>query len=152
MLWRSLHCYRIMVMKTRRSIFPLCILLGVIFTPTFTSSFAQGDYQTTLLNYFTQQLIAHGAELFAAMMASFTFISRFIDKASNRGIWSVVVFVLIGGILLGLSIYIGVRLVNYGYLASATIQFENPPETHSSLQQYRNAVLSYLKKVYYITL
>jgi len=112
----------------------LCRLIAV--------SWAQNDYQSILLNYYTQQLVAHSASLFAATTESFTFITRF-KKPKDR--WSKVLFTITSGFLLGLSIYPGVRILVYGLLTRATIGV-SPNDKYDELVKYTIAVKDYLFK------
>ncbi|MFB0522691.1 MAG: hypothetical protein ACETV1_02895 [Candidatus Bathyarchaeia archaeon] len=70
------------------------------------------EYQRLLLDYYSRQLIAHGAMLFAAGAATFRFTTGFIDK-TNKHFASGVVFVFLAGLLLSVCTYLGLRLVAY---------------------------------------
>jgi len=109
-----------------------------------TVTWAQNDYQTILLDYYTQQMVAHSASLFAATMASFTFITRFIEKASKRGVKSKIVFLMVSALLLGVVIYIAFRIMVYGYLASGTLLFPKSSKSYQSLAEYSNDVSEYV--------
>ena len=79
-------------------------------------------YREILLSFYTQELVAHGAMLFASSTASFMFFTRFIKRV-NRRFWSLFVFVLFSGVLLGFSIYVGFRLLFYGALTNGVAHF-----------------------------
>jgi len=109
-----------------------------------TVTWAQADYQTVLLDFYTQQLVAHGISLFAATVASFTFITWFIDKASKRGVKSKIVFLMVSAFLLGVVIYIVFRIMLYGCLASGTLFLPQSSKGYQSLAQYNDAVQKYI--------
>jgi len=101
------------------------------------------NYQEMLLNFNTQELVSHSAALFAASIASFTFITNLIKRASKRGAYSRMSFVIFSGILLGTTIFIGFRILYYGYRASVTIAFPLPSEEYPNLQVYASHVEDY---------
>jgi len=124
----------------------------MILTPTaYESVMAQQEeeYQKTLLSFYTQQLVAHGAEFFAAAMAAITFTSKFIDGAKARK-RSIIAFIVFSGLLLGLMIYVIIRLTYYGYLAGATLEYKKPPSipSFSSLNEYKNATNYFMEEHY----
>lgn len=85
------------------------------------------QFQATLLNFYNQQLVAHGTQFFAATAGLFTFINGFMKSSSSKEASSRkrIAFIFMTGILFSLDIYIVSRLVLYGFLASATIGFGN---------------------------
>ena len=109
------------------------------------------DYQEILLNSNTQKLVSHSATLFAASIASFTFITGLIQRASKRGVYSKIVFVISSGVLLGITSFIMCRISYYGYRESATIQFPLPSEEYPSLITYTVHVEHYLSGGNYST-
>jgi hypothetical protein len=104
------------------------------------------DYQEVLISYYTQQLVSHGVMLFAACTATFGFTSGLIKRTNNR-FGSGIIFVFINGILFGLVIFLGFRLLEYGALASAAIHFPIPSneyiERNISLGNYTSDVSVY---------
>jgi hypothetical protein len=101
----------------------------------------KADYQQILLNYYTQQLVAHGAMLFAASVAAFTFVSRFVKKTKKAS--SVLVFIVFGGILLGLVMFLGIRLLYYGVVTDGAVNFANSSDIYPNLGEYAANVNSF---------
>jgi hypothetical protein len=89
------------------------------------------DYQEVLLSFYSQQLVSHGAQLFAASIIAITFITRFIHKLDRRR--SRVFFIVSSGFLLGIVIFILFRLLVYGALSSAVISFPITEPNNNSL-------------------
>jgi hypothetical protein len=104
------------------------------------------DYQETLLSFYTQQLVSHGAQLFAASIAAFTFITKFINESKHRR--SKIFFVVGSGFLLGIMIFILFRLLVYGALSSSVIRFPIPERQYNNssnctLGHYQDWIRSY---------
>ena len=94
------------------------------------------DFQSTLLNYFVQQGVSHGAMLFAAVIATFYFFNivskrrEETRKSGRRGL-SVAIFswLLVGGCIFMLG-----RIAVYGMLSQSTIY--TAPEAYQKLSAY----------------
>jgi len=98
------------------------------------------DFQSNLLTYYGQQLIAHGASLFALLSATFTFIRSvmpIVRKSPNKR--NIITFLLFCGILLGGSVYVLFRMILYGYFVEGVIitPFE---ANYGNLSEYRAEV------------
>ena len=103
----------------------LTLLVGSLASPDCAqiSYLEQGvEYQKVLLDYYSRQLIAHGAMLFAASAATFRFMTGFIDRTSKH-FASGVVFVFLAGLLLSVCTYLGLRVVAYGAWAHGVINY-----------------------------
>ena len=94
------------------------------------------DFQSTLLNYFVQQGVSHGAMLFAAVIATFYFFNILsknkeeIRKSRLRGLSAAIFsWLLVGG-----CIYILGRIAVYGMLSTSTIY--TAPEAYQKLSDY----------------
>lgn len=130
----------------KNKVFLLVIVLCIIACGFSVGSvYAQKpDYQQILVNYYTQQLVAHGAMLFAASAAAFTFVRAFVKK--NKA-FSVLVFIVLGGLLLGLVIFLGFRLLYYGALTNGVVNFPIPSnkyfDSNLTLANYAQDVNSY---------
>jgi hypothetical protein len=127
---------------TRVSIF-LLLLLSINAVALRCYADSGINYQGMLLDFYSQQLLAHAVSLFAAITASFIFTTYFFDKSSRRGMWGKSVFLVFCGLLFAIVFYIGARMVFYGYLASATI-FHGPSMNYTGneygLNDYRREV------------
>jgi hypothetical protein len=97
--------------------------------------------QNTLIAFFGQELVSHGAMLFAASAATFTFVTKFIRKTKKR--LHNIIFVLISGILIGSILFLGFRLIFYGHLTNKTIHFR-PPIENEPLEDYDNAISRFI--------
>jgi len=91
-------------------------------------TWAETDYQEVLLRFHTQQLVAHGAQLFAAAAATFMFITRLVEKTDTTR--KRIGFVIFSGFLIGGTTFIGLRLMVYGALATGTVNFPIPAKTY----------------------
>ncbi len=100
------------------------------------------EFQKTILNFYTQQLVAHGSTLFAASTASFLFITRMIKRVDEKGRWGKFVFVLFSALLFTFVIYTGFRLMYYGRLANGAIKLD-PLNNITSLRVFHSKVRDY---------
>jgi len=100
------------------------------------------EYQEILLRFYTQELVAHGAMLFASSVAAFTFVTGFINARKNDNrFWRSIIFVLFSGLLLGITIYTGFRLLHYGVLTNDILRFDTEPlrEHNNTLETFTEA-------------
>jgi len=132
-------------MRTRYITLVLIILFLTICTTTSVK--ANDDNQSILLNFYAQQLVAHGAELFAATTATFTFITKFIDKATKGDKWRKIVYILISGVLFSSSIFLSFRIFYYGYLCSGVIVFPDENIVFPEFLQNNSTLAAYKKNI-----
>ena len=118
----------------------LCLTIS-----TSAQTYESADPQSILLSFYTQQLVSHSASLFASTTASFTFITRLIERKLLNSRRSRTVFILCSGFLLGITICIAARLIMYGYLASAVIAF---PKSNYDLVHLQEALMSFFFESY----
>jgi hypothetical protein len=76
--------------------------------------------QADLLSYFGQQLIAHGAVLFAILAAAFTFIGRM--RPNNQNPWRTLIYIFVAGFLIGAGFYTLGRMLWYGALVDSVMR------------------------------
>jgi roadblock/LC7 domain-containing protein len=88
--------------------------------------------QADLLSYFGQQLIAHGAVLFAILTAAFTFMGRMRPK--NQYLRRAAIYITIAGFLIGAGLYTLCRMLWYGALVDSVIR--TPSSASKDLWSY----------------
>ena len=76
--------------------------------------------QADLLTYFGQQLIAHGAVLFAILTAAFTFMGRMRPKTED--LRRAAIYITIAGVLIGAGLYTLCRMLWYGALVDSVMR------------------------------
>jgi len=83
------------------------------------------DFQSTLLDYFIQQSVAHGAMLFSAVIATFYFFNSISKEKMQQKIrsswWRELGVVAFSGVLVSACIYVLARIVVYGMLSQSTL-------------------------------
>jgi RsiW-degrading membrane proteinase PrsW (M82 family) len=89
----------------------------------------QAGIQSDLLSFVAQESIAHAGLIFATLTAAFTFAVGF-GKRLN-GTTQKVAYFLVLSLLFTLSCYAGLRLLFYGQLTNAVLNY--PPEYTSML-------------------
>lgn len=127
----------------------VCALVFLILCSVNLVYADEPDYQDTLLNFYTQQLVAHGASLFAATSAAFVFITRLIPKKREKKppTMRALIFIFFSGFLIGSVVFLGFRMFLYGALASGTIFFPTRSVEYAfvnaTLGDYNNDVIRY---------
>jgi len=115
--------------------------LVTVFFPTFVNSHSEINPQEVLLNFLSQELIAHGAMFFAATAATFRFVTHFVDERNN-GHYMLsrrsVIFTLFSGLMLGLIVFLAFRILYYGAM-STMVTYSSPME-NQTLGQYTSDV------------
>lgn len=77
------------------------------------------------MDFFGAQLIAHGAEIFAALLAALRFTGIFLEETTLKlKSWRTVFFIIAGGTLFGLSTYVTFRILVYSFLLETTIAYD----------------------------
>jgi roadblock/LC7 domain-containing protein len=76
--------------------------------------------QADLLTYFGQQLIAHGAVLFAILTAAFTFMG--LMRPKNQDLHRAAIYIAIAGFLVGAGFYTLCRMLWYGALVDSVMR------------------------------
>lgn len=118
----------------------LFVVLSLVIPCSILSAQAERlEYQDALLRFYTQELVAHGAMLFAASAASFRFITYYSGRTDTRR--SKVAFILFGGFLLGAVLYVGSRILYYGALTEGVTKFPRKPD--GNFGKYANEVYNY---------
>ncbi len=139
-------------MKKHKVIACLCVSLFLLFMfrivilshPVLAMSSPSENeerYREILLRFYSQELVAHGAMLFAASAATFRFITGLIGR-TNKRLSSKIVFLFFSGILIGLAVYLGFRLLYYGALTSSVTTFDQPVG-NKSYAEYARAISDY---------
>lgn len=136
------------------------IFIGPVFVSSSFLSIAfssRTDFLEILLNLYSQELVAHGAMLFAASAATLRFVTGFIPKVSQskqpgtQGLTKrkCILYVVIGGILIGLVLYLGFRITYYGSLVHTLIRSDINSTEFNSLPDYVSNISTYTKDVLY---
>jgi len=114
-------------------------------------------FQEPLLDFLTAQTISHGAQLVAASLASLTFISAFLNRTAKNFLSAKTLFFIVtGGALSGLTIYLLFRLLFYSHLLNSTMaySFETAKESYFKLwnKPLEEDFISYYRFILYITI
>jgi len=97
------------------------------------------------LSYYGQQLIAHGATLFAVLTAAFTFMAHMRPRAAPNSKWKKWrqgVFVIIAGVLLSVGFQTLFRIMYYGAIVTQVVQISDG----KSLYEYSVALYYAVEK------
>lgn len=84
--------------------------------------------QAEFLSYYGQQLIAHGATLFAILTAAFTFMAHVRPRGAHNSKWKKWrqrVFVIIAGVLLSVGFQTLFRIMYYGAIITQVVQISD---------------------------
>ncbi len=118
----------------------LCSFILALF-PLIAKCFSEINPQDTLLKFYSQELVAHGAMIFASTAATFRFITHFIKEGENDAYMlsrRSIIFTISAAFLLGVVIFLGFRLIYWGEMANITV-YKNPIE-NQSLGEYTLSV------------
>jgi hypothetical protein len=96
--------------------------------------------QADLLGYPGQQLVAHGAVIFAILTAAFTFMGTMRPK--NQDLWRILAYVGIAGVLIGAGLYTLCRMLWYGALVDSLMRI---PCSCEDLRSYFSIVVKNAK-------
>ena len=101
------------------SLFLVSFFIVLISLPIVIYGLPERNPREILLDFYTQETVAHGAMFFAASAAAFTFITRLVEKVKDTK--KSIIFMFFSGILLMLVIFLGFRIVYYGSLSNTII-------------------------------
>ena len=137
----------ISVSKTKFFVFIGVISFILIFFPVVVYSYSETKPQEVFLNFYAQELVAHGAMFFAASAAAFRFITHLVEKSHKKKGFMIsrrsITFILFSGILLGVVFFLGFRTLYYGTLSNAVIQNE-PLSENQTLAEYSTQIREFI--------
>jgi hypothetical protein len=100
-------------------------------------------FQADLLSFFGQELIAHGATLFAIVTAAFTFMASMRPKEQDQDLLRASIYLVISGFLIGAGLYTLFRMLWYGALVSGVMR--TPVDAGQDLWSYSQSVVAVTK-------
>jgi hypothetical protein len=101
-----------------------------------------------LLSFFSQEIVAHSATLFAALGGAFFFLRYLRPKEWSHSAWRIP-FSVIAALLVTGAIYSGFRIISYGQLANIVYGDPDPKldvSKYCSLSSYYQAITDEAQK------
>lgn len=105
----------------------------------------ENNFKQQLLDFYLQQQVIHSAALFAASIATFSFIRGFIKITKEVNAKKTkILFIVVSGILLSLTFNTVFSIVYYGYMASGVVHFPISDERYFNLIGYTRDIKEFL--------